>query len=308
VTLTTALAHAEKSTIVLVDGQVLVGDVTEVVSGDHLVIHLGSGETKAVAWLQIRSLQIGAGATIVIAPAGPSPRTTSTTDATPTPPPVPAPTADGAGTIAPPIVAFSPRFSLGARLTSLTPGGNVYGTSVTKGGVTVVDGPKMTDYVRSGIGIEGDLGYHFTPSWTVYAFWELGLLAKSDLVNASSDTSTTNLVGVGINVDTAPRGPLGFYADAAIGGRWMTVSAPNGDGTFRRETYTGFEALRLSLGIAVAIGRNARLLVAPTISIGSFTHSSGPGCSDGSACTSIDESKRAWHTFGGLTIGGRFDL
>src|SRR3954469_5020850 len=71
--LSSGLARAEQGTIVLTTGEVLTGDISEVVNGDHIVIKLASGEVRAVAWIALSSLQIGAGGTIQIGGGAPPP-------------------------------------------------------------------------------------------------------------------------------------------------------------------------------------------------------------------------------------------
>jgi hypothetical protein len=302
-------AHAEQGTVVLTSGEVLSGDITEVVNGDHIVIKLSTGEVRAVAWVALSTLQIGAGGTIQIGGGAPPP---------PPPPPgqppppvvyAPAPPPPTYGYPPPPQPEppprFVPRFTLGARVGTLTPGGSLVG------GQPLGQDIKLTDYVRSGLGLEGDVGFHFSPSWTVYGFWELGLFAKGSTVGNPTETPVSNFIGIGVNANTSPRGPIGFFVDIAAGYRWLGFSVER-NGTTQRFTYAGFEPLRLGLGIAIVANQSFRLHVMAQASGGYFSSSAGgqdaSTCTTSSNCNNIPSDSRAMHTFSGLTVGGQFDL
>jgi len=310
--LVAGLAHAEQGTIVLTTGEVLSGDITEVVNGDHIVIKLSTGEVRAVAWVALSSLQIGAGGTIQIGGGAPPPPPPPPNQ--PPPPvvyqPPPPPPVYGYGYPPPPQPEppprFQPKFTLGARIGTLIPGGNLVGSSGRDS-----SGLPMTNYVKPGLALEGDLGFHFSPSWTVYGFWEVGLLAKGNQVGNPTDNPISNFIGVGVNANTSPRGPLGFFIDVAVGYRWMTFSVEN-NGVSERFTYSGFEPLRLGLGMAIVVNPAFRLHVMGQFSAGAFSSSSGgqdaSTCTTSANCNNIPSDNRAVHTFSGLSVGGFFDL
>ena len=292
----------------LTTGEVLSGDISEVVNGDHIVIKVATGEVRVVAWVALSSLQIGAGGTIQIGGGAPPPQ----------PPPQPQPQPPVVYAPAPPPPAygyppppqpeppprFQPRFTIGARLGTITPGGNLVGTPALRNEVP------LTNAVSSGLAIEGDVGFHFGPSWTVYGFWEVGLLAKGSAVGNPSETPVSNFVGLGINANTSPRGPLGFFFDIAAGYRWLAFSAEQ-KGTSRRYTYSGFEPVRVGLGMAIVVNPAFRLHVMAQASGGYFSSTSGQDastCTTNASCNNIPGDSRAVHTFSGLTVGGQFDL
>ena len=312
--LAASVAHAEQGTIVLKGGEVLSGDITEVVNGDHIVIKLASGEVRAVAWIALTSLQIGAGGTIQIGGGAPPPQPPPPQpQPQPPPPPVvyaPAPPPPAYGYYPPPPQPeppprFVPRFTLGARVGTLIPGGSLVGGNNGASDVA------MTNFVHSGVGLEGDVGYHFGPSWTVYGFWELGLLAKGTAVGNPSETPISNFVGIGVNANTSPRGPIGFFVDIAAGYRWLTFSTES-NGNTQKYTYSGVEPIRVGLGMAIVINQGFRLHVMAQASAGYFSSSSGgqdaSTCTTSANCNNIPSDSRSMHTFSGLTVGGQFDL
>ena len=73
---------------------------------------------------------------------------------------------------------------MGARLGVIGPGKDDMIVNPTVPGGN--DGWRMRDYAKGGISLEADVGYHFSPSWTLYGFWEHGFLGKGELNSASS--------------------------------------------------------------------------------------------------------------------------
>ena len=327
----TESAHAEQGKIVLTTGEVITGDVTEVVRGDHLLIKLPSGELRAVAWIAIGTMQIGASGTIVIGGgAPPPPPPVATTTAAPPPPIVYAPPPPPPSYVAPPPAPtpptprFQPKWSLGARLGTMSPGGDLLGAPTTA--LAATNSVRMTDYVGTGFAIEGDAGLHFSPSWTVYGFWELWLLARGTKNSDATGTARSNAIGVGLHTNTSPRGPVGFYLDVAIGYRWLTFpmrsgfgvsSASTGGGvvgnTYGDATFQGFEPPRLALGVALVLSPTFRLDIGASGLMGYFTSASLPNgaCVPGATTTdysSIPSERHGVHTFGSLIVAGHFDL
>jgi hypothetical protein len=313
-------AHAEQGTIVLTTGEVLSGDIFEVVNGDHVVLKLPDGSVRAVAWVNIGTLQIGAGGSIVVHPMG--------GPGSPPPPPPP-----GAGNPPPPVVyappppapaygyppppppepphRFHPRFQIGARLGSLVPAGNLVGDQTID---FFNQNVPMSDYVKSGIAIEGDIGFHFSRAWTFYGGWELGFLEKGDKNANASKQPVSNYLGMGFKFDSNSEGDVGFLMDLGFGYRWLSVPITNTTGTYNA-TYGGFEPLRIGLGIGIGLDKRTRLEILAMMSLGSFSSVSGTPANntqcgsaasgDANLCTI---NNQGLHAFYGLNVGVHFDL
>ena len=306
-------ARAESGTIVLTTGEVLTGDVTEVVANDHVLVKLPNGEVRVVAWIAIGTLQIGAGGSVVVHGESVPPRPEPQAQPPPPPPivyaaPPPPPTYDVGPPPPPPRPAFRPRFQLGARFGTLMPGGNLVGSSSLVGNTQI----PLTDYVHPGAAFEADVGLHFSPAWTFYGFWELGQLAKGGRNADAPDTASSNFVGVGFLANTNPRGPLGLLFDIGAGYRWVSFPiASSAGGDWGRATFGGFEPLRVGIGLAIAVGSEAHIDVMAIGSAGSFSSVSAPAGSDACTvssnhCTTIPD--RGTHSFGGLSVALHVDL
>ena len=333
--LSTSVARAEPGTIVLTDGTSIGGDILEMVTGDHLAIKLPNGQIKTVAWADLASLQVGASGTIVIGggttpppppqpvPPPPQPVPPPPVVYAPPPPPVvyaPPPPYQPpyvAPAPPPPPERFRPAWTIGGRFGTISPGksGDLIGASNNGTGG---DNTPVRSYVGSGLSVEGDLGYHFSPAWTFYGFWEHGFLGKGDLNGAATDDASSNFVGIGMQANTNPEGPIGFYFDVATGYRWLNFAYANqningvalDDG---KATFGGFEALRLGVGAAFVVNPQFRLDVMLTGSAGYFSHyddSNKPcaGSPSGDSCGTIPSDRRAIHSFTGLSVSAHWDL
>ena len=245
--LSSSAAVAEPGQVVLVGGQVVTGDLQKVVKGDYIIIVLPNGDVKAIAWADIQSFGFaGGGAAEATAP--PAPVYVGTPFVpyyVPPPPP-------------PPRVRFVPAWTIGARVGTMAVGGHVYGGddyyyAHDHDHSDVGEGPRlrMDDIASWGWMVEGDLGYHFSPAWSVYGFWEHGELGNGDL-NVGS-RAHTNAVGVGVRATTTPLDVFGFYFDAGASYRWMDFSNPSvgGAGSGTRANVEGIDFLRLSLGVSI---------------------------------------------------------
>jgi hypothetical protein len=336
--LSSSFASAEPGTIVLTDGTSIGGDIIEMVTGDHLAIKLPNGTVKTVAWSQLASLQVGASGTIVIGGGTPTPPPQPVPPPepvppppvvyTPPPPPVvyapppPQPVPEYIEPPPPPPPRFTPAWTVGGRIGSISPGkdGQLIGASNNGSGG---DNTPVKSYVGSGISLEGDLGYHFSPAWTFYGFWEHGFLGRGELNGGVSNDSSSNFVGIGMQANTNPEGPLGFYFDVGLGYRWLTFSymnataagqtnAPTSSGSEGRVTFGGFEALRLGIGAALVVNPQFRLDMMITGSAGYFSRfddSNSPCSSSGdTSCGKIPSDRRAIHSFTGLTVSAHWDL
>jgi hypothetical protein len=341
----TSFAFAgENGTIVLADGTSLGGEIIEIVQGDHLALRLPNGEIRTVQWAQIASMQVGASGSVVIGPGGsptppppqPIPPPAPVVEPAPTsPPPPPVVYAPPPPQVTPPYDAapppppperFTPRWTFGGRIGPMWPGKNGQLVGATNNGADG-NGVSETSYVSSGLAVEGDFGYHFSPAWTFYGFWEHGFLGRGDLNSGADLGASSDFVGVGFDANTNPKGPIGFYFDVAAGWRWLGVYMPNSVGvlgapsntpgasdssSFSKRTYDGFETLRLGIGMSIVVDPTFRLDLIVSGSAGYFSHvdgdSSCPVSNDGNACGSIPSDRRAVHSFGTFTIAGHWDL
>lgn len=318
--LAASIASADGGSITLSTGEVVSGDIQQIVKGEYVVIQLPTGEVKAIAWTQIGQVAVGGSITIgggTPPPAAPKP-TPQPTYTPPPPvytqpgptvysPPPPPPTYMAPQYMPPPRPAFQPAFNLGVRFGSINPGGTLAKEASTSSDV------EMSQYVKSGWSIEGDVGLHFSPSWTFYGFWEHGQLGRAN-TEVQPSNPVTNAVGIGMNANTSPNAPFGFVFDIALGYRWLTspilvggVDSAGNPVTSRADaTFSGVMPLRVGLGIAIAPTRKMRIDVMGQFSVGSFTQQTDNGsCSGG---CEIADQYQGTHTFTGLTVGGRWDL
>lgn len=287
---------------------ILSGTITEVVPGDHLTLKLPNGQLKTLKWGELLQLQVsgkivigGGGSTV-------SPPPTSTVVITPpppvyTPPPPPAFVPDSYGEAPPPPkTSFRERWALGVGLRFV---------SAAEQTAFVKNGPSMKDYLGGGTALEASLGYRIGPSWTMYGFFEYGRFRAGN-VNAGTDESiSSTAVGAGMRANTNPDGPLGFFFDIGIGYRWLTLPyAPSNSGAMNsyatilsKTQFSGVEMLRLGLGLSVVASQHARWDLGFTTSVGSFSkYKNDQGDS------TIPEDRRGAFAFGGLSLGGQFDM
>lgn len=172
----------------------------------------------------------------------------------------------------------------------------------------------MTDYVRGGAAFQGDIGLHFSPSWTFYGFWEYARFSKGNANSLGRDIGASNAIGIGINANTNPRG-VGFYFDIGAAYRWVTFDmaqpTTGGSGT---ATFAGIEPIRLGLGIAINVSRRFRLDVLANFSAGAFSTASLPAgaCPTSANCSNLGDvsgsDRRGVHVFSGLVVAGHWDL
>jgi hypothetical protein len=301
----TAIASADQGTIVLVTGQVLVGEVQQVVTGEYILVTLPSGEVKAIAWAQIGSFQVGGSATVSTgnqtAPAPPVYAPAPPSEPVYAPPPPPPPNYYGAPPPPPPPPAptFTPAWMIGVRFGSLVPTGDITGEGAT---------PKreMGQYTKSGWSFEADVGVHLSPAWTFYGLWEYGALGRGDANNFGGENSTMNTLGAGANANTSPHGPVGFLIDGAIGYRWFSFSSPGSFTDANGLTQVGFNkviaegaAFRLGMGLAIAPTKKFRVDVLGHMTFSTFRDFKGGG---------LENSAPGSNMMYGLSVGGRWDL
>jgi len=318
--LATAIASADVGTITLSTGEVISGEIQQIVKGEYVIVQLPSGQVKAIAWAQIGQLAVGGSITVgggTVPPATtppPPPPTYTPPPPTYVPPPTvyappPPPPAYGPPPpmLPPPRPAFQPAFMMGARIGQITPGGNLVGDSGSSSNV------EMSQYATPGWSFEGDVGLHFSPSWTLYGFWEYGQLGRADAAK-QPERPTTNAVGMGLNANTSPHGPIGFVVDVALGYRWLALSQTtmqsNGAGGFttgtERFVLSGIMPIRVGAGIAIVATSKVRIDLMAQFAAGTFSQQTG-----GAACANgceIETSRQGSHYFTGLTAGARWDL
>lgn len=304
---------------------VLSGTISEVVPGDHLTLKLGNGEVKVLLWSQLLSLSVSGKIVIGGSSGGsatPPPVISTPPPATvivaPPPPPVaaPPPSYDYSQPVAPRTHEFRERWTLGVRLNFNSPSDT---STFSK------NGPSMSNWVGGGTAIEADVGYRVSPHWTPYGFFEYGRYKTGASNDFIDDRSTSSMVGLGIRANTNPDGAVGFVIDLGIGYRWLTVPygglggagamegqiVPQNSNTYMTQTgkvtYSGFEALRLALGLSLFNSSHFSSEVLLQGSIGTFSHKSDANgsCSDG---CQIDDQNTGAHAFGGISFGGHFDL
>jgi hypothetical protein len=292
--------------IVLVTGQVIEGDIQEVAKGDYIIVKLPSGDVSAVRWQDVDSY------TFDVATDKPK------TAYVPAPPPpvyvyeAPPPRVR---VVLPPPPPFEPRWMIGARTGTMVGAGNVYGdyydSYYDHYHYDAASRPRLRvgDVAGWGWMFEGDLGYHFSPSWTLYGFWEHGELERGDL-NASAGRSHTNAVGVGVQANSSPDGAFGFYFDLGASYRWMDFGDASTDPNFvpkTRTTVEGFDYLRAAVGVSIRMSRRFHLDPHIYSSSGYFTEFRGNSCHGG--CSYEGKSfESGFHTFSGLAVAGRFEL
>ena len=279
-------AMADQGSVVLVGGQVLAGDIQQVVKGEYLIIKLSTGEVRAVAWADIGSfafggsVSVGGGGGTATPPPPPPPPPVYQPPPPPTvyAPPPPPPSYANAPPPPLPRPPFEPAFVLGVRVGSMSPSSDLVGNESNSNDAFGNRTPnnQLKGYASTGWMFEGDVGYHFSPAWTFYFFWEHGELGRGTVNGYASSGTSTNALGIGFNANTNPHGPLGFYFDVGAGYRWMKVpgfSPTDSVGNVLQNddtsTLQGFDYLRIGLGASINFGK-FRLDPHIYASVGSF--------------------------------------
>jgi hypothetical protein len=312
-----ASAVGKDGTITLPGGFELPGRILEMVPGDHVTLQLGDGSTRSIPWLGV--LQIRISAQVVLGGGGvatPAPAPTATPAPAPTaaptytPPPAPtyrprpaprfvdAPMRPHVRRHAP---EFEPSFTLGGRFSLLAPG------------------DAMKSMVGSGAGVEMQIGYRFARHWRIYGAVERTRFEAAP-GNMGADSASSTFVGGGLELNLSPDGPIGYLLDVAMGFRSLDVpmtygsSYSSGSGS---ASYTGFEPLRVSAGIAFPVAKGLRLDLLAFADFGTFSSVKGDAancvtnsvdystsCSSSSTSSSVHQS---YETVG-LALGGHFEL
>ncbi len=315
-TLFAGSALAEQGTVTLGNGQTLTGDVMEVVPNDHVTLKLPGGQVKAYAWTEIG--QIGIGGQIVIGGAPPS---SAPPPVQPPPPAAPGPVYQPAPAAPPPYAPppppaarryFYPAWNFGARLGTLSPSGNLIGqNSNTYSGTTYYDnGEKVpaSRYLKTGWSLEGDIGFHFSPAWTLYGFWEHGRMGLGSSNELASGDAVTNAIGIGLNANANPRGAVGLLLDIGVGWRWLKFPTLDAAALVGTATLTGVDVLRLGIGLAIPLNEQVRLDLELRATGGVFLNHSGSCLTTDTCNTSIDSSRQGTFMTAGFRAGIRWDL
>lgn len=292
---------------------VLSGTITEVIPGVSLTLKLLNGQLKTLKWAELLQLQISGkivigGGGAAHPPPAPNPSTVVIGPppvakyAPPPPPPTYLAPAHYSDPTPAPKASFRERWALGVSLRFVSPSEQ---TAFVKGG------PSTKDYLSGGSAIEGSLGYRIGPSWTMYGFFEYGRFRAGRVNGGGDDSISSTAVGGGMRANTNPDGPLGFFFDIGLGYRWLTLpydsansGAMNQYVALQGKTqFGGVEMLRLGLGLSVVASKHVSWDVAFTSSIGSFSK-----YKDASGSNTIADDRRGSYAFGGLAIGGQFDM
>lgn len=249
------LASADPGSITLDTGEVVTGDIQEVVPDEYVIVQLPGGAVKTIPWKQIAQ--------------------------------------------APPPPASHPELVFGARLGVVVPSG-IVATGPNPDSYT-----DMGTFASSGWAFEGDIGFHVTPRWTLYGFWEYDLFRPGTEAQSSP---VSHYVGLGVNVVTSPRRAGAFVFDLAMGARWMRLVGTSTDprtGNPHTSTieYSDSVPVRLGCGLIMLSTRRLQIDLMGQLALGGFTKvAGGPSCEG--KCPIVDDLQ----FYGGLTAGARFAL
>jgi len=173
------------------------------------------------------------------------------------------------------------------------------------------------DYFGSGLALEAQVGFRVIPQLAPYLFFQHGFMGASgfskDKDVAINSSLSTDSFGVGVTFNSSPSGTFGLFADYAFalrGSTWSFDEAPTSGGEVTRKTATlhGWEPLRLKIGAAFKPIPSMTIYAAGVVSLGFYTSL------DCKSCTTLDETDKtsiettAMHGFGGVSIGGLYDL
>jgi hypothetical protein len=314
-----ASAVGKDGTITLPGGFELPGKILEMVPGDHVTLQLGDGSTRSIPWLGVMQIKISA--QIVIGGGGASPAPTAP-PVSPAPLPAPATTAAPNSPPPPPVGYRAPRFVDGPRRVHVRRQQQpAFESAFTLGGrfSLLSPGDGMKGLVGSGAGVEMQLGYRFARHWRMYGAVERTRFDAGS-ASMSSDSASSTFVGAGLELNLSPDGPIGYLIDVAMGFRSLDVPASYGS-TYTtvsgNTSYSGFEPLRLSAGIAFPVTKGLRFDLLAFADFGTLTSAKG----DVSSCTTSSSSystgcvtstmssnvHQSYETVG-IALGGHFEL
>ena len=230
-------------------------------------------------------------------PAPPPSAAAGTASPTPPPPPPGAPPPPPPSPLVPPpppvvyiepeVEKRAPRYALwaGGRLGILAYGGGIYDNPATQQVETT------GNFVRTGLGLELDIGARLDKRYVPYLGIELGFAAAGHRFDTSKTQARTSFLGIGFRYIAGDVDNVGFVSDLSFGFRSFDLSNPSGSWSA-----TGFEFLRLGFGAEIRI--NHRFAISPlvTVSGGSLTDTSGnisfaPNQGDGATAPAFQGSQ-----------------
>ncbi len=264
-TLTTT---ASAATVVLKSGEILEGEVVEMVSGERVVVRLPGGALRPIAWSDVFALRSGAPASAPVAQPFAPPRDVES---------------DGKPS--------SAALELGARVGANIPGGDL-----------LRDVP-ASNLLRPGPTLQLHAGVRFSPSWTFFGGYEYGSFEHGSRWSSAADAPSTHAVTVGFRGVTTPRGSVGFLFEIGGGWRWLNFTAGN-----NKSVAGGPILLRTAFGVSLSAGRTRFDLAYSTSvgMLTSFDLSKGCVSSNADTCDTIGGDDRAIHTVHAITLGTRF--
>jgi hypothetical protein len=196
-------------------------------------------------------------------PAAPAPEPAQ---AAPSPPPLVAEPPPAVLYVEPPKPTFAPRYSLwvGGRLGLLAYGGGIYND--LSGNVETTG-----NFVRSGLGLELNVGARIDKRYIPYVALELGAVPPGHRFDSdSSARAHTTFLGIGFRDVLGDVDVVGFAWELSFGFRSFNVS--NASGSW---SASGFELFRLGLGAEIRINRRFAVSPMVTLSGATLTDTSG---------------------------------
>jgi hypothetical protein len=161
---------------------------------------------------------------------------------------------------------FAPRYSLwvGGRAGILAYGGGVYND--LSGNVETTG-----NFVRSGLGLELDVGARIDKRYIPYVAVELGFVPPGRRFDSDSSAKAgTQFWGIGFRYVGGDVDVVGFASELSFGFRSFDVSNASGSWSAR-----GFELFRLGFGAEIRINRRFAVSPMVTFSAGTLTDTSG---------------------------------
>jgi hypothetical protein len=162
--------------------------------------------------------------------------------------------------VEPPQSTFAPRYSLwvGGRVGLLAYGGGLYNDD--NGNVETTG-----NFVRTGLGLELDVGARIAKRYIPYLALELGLVSPGHRFDSDSSAKAgTAFWGIGFRYVGGDVDSVGFATELSFGVRRFALS--NASGSW---SATGFEFFRLGFGAEIRVNR--RFAVSPMITLSTAT-------------------------------------
>jgi hypothetical protein len=266
-----ATSAASAATVVLKTGEILNGDIVEMVNGERVTVRLPGGALRSIPWDQVFTFK-------------------ATESQPPLAPPSPAPPSAPAIDVAPPSAARH-AITFGARASAVFPQGEL------------VSNLESGDLIRPGPALQLDIGGRFSHSWTFFGSYEYASLEKGSKIATLAPAS--HAAAFGLRAVTAPHKPAGFLFEIGAGWRWLTFTSGN-----NKSVAGGPILVRTALGLSIAVSTKTRVDLTYGMSIGMLTSFDfANGCVNRSGtCDTIADDDRTVHTMHTLSLGSRFDM